>query len=1080
MKLGIAPSIRLMNRLRIPQKFMILAIIYVVAVAAVGASLYRHLSRVIAASHEEINGIAFIVPVTKVGQFLQMHRGLSGGLLGGEASMRDHVASLDAQINEQLKTIAAGASSYATLGGDWHTIQSGWAALQTNGLRLSVSENFKAHTELIKTVEVFRRHIADVSGLSLDPAIDAHYLLDTAIHELPEALEQIAQIRGLGTAILARKASSPSQTLQMHALLTELNAVNQRLVTNLAETASHNPAIRLPLDSAFTQFNGALPGLLDRVQAEILAGKFETNPGDYFTMATSVIDEGYAVLFATLLPTAGALIQARLDTAKVELSWSVGIALTTLSIALYLFAGIYYSTTESIATLARAATRFASGDLSQRMQLATRDEIAQVGDSFNQMADGFSRLLVAQREGEVRLQAIVNSALDAVIQMDDGGRISGWNQPAQTIFGWTRDEAIGRMLHETIIPERFREKHLRGLKHFLATGQGPVLNTRVEVDGLHRDGHEFPIELAISSITTLRGVEFNAFARDITQRRRSEAELRIAAIAFETDDGIVVTDGKGKTLNANQSFSKITGYRTDEIIGHSPFVLKSRKHDEKEFESMWKSLSQERAWQGEIWSRRKNGEEYPEWIRVTAVTNDAGQVTNYVVSFSDITQRKKFEETIHRLAFYDPLTDLPNRRLLMDRLGQRMGASSRSGLYGAVLFIDLDHFKTLNDTRGHEVGDMLLVQAARRLSTSVREGDTVSRLGGDEFVVLLGGLHLDMQEAATQTEIVGRKILLTLSEPYLLGTIEHRATASVGATLYRGNDTTADDLFQQADLAMYKSKEKGRNALSFFDPVMQTVILERAALEAALREAIAGNQLLLHYQAQVAEGNRVMGAEALVRWLHPQRGMVSPADFIPLAEESGLILGLGNWVLNTACDQLAAWARQPTFADFTLAVNVSAKQFHEADFVEQVLRALERSGASPRRLKLELTESLLVTDVDAIVEKMYALKSKGVGFSLDDFGTGYSSLSYLKRLPLDQLKIDQSFVRNILVDPNDAAIARTIVALAQSLGLGVIAEGVETQAQRDFLSSASCHAFQGYFFSRPLAIQGFEEYVRST
>jgi diguanylate cyclase (GGDEF)-like protein/PAS domain S-box-containing protein len=1068
----------MMNRLRIPQKFLVLAIIYLVAVAAVGISLYRHLSQVIATSQRELDGITSIVPITKIEQLLQMHRGLSAGFLGGESAMGEPIAKLDAMIHEKLKTVAkSGAASSPALLSDWTTMQSEWNALQSNGLHLTVNENFVTHSNLIKRMETFRRHIADTSGLSMDPDIDAHYLLDTAIIELPGALEEIAQIRGLGTAILAKKASTASQTLQLHALLTKLSAANQRLTTNLEETSRYNPAVHQHLDTAFLQFNGEVLRLLERVQTDIIGAKYETSPGDYFTLATSVIDAGYEQLFVTMLPTAARLVQARLNTANDDLVWSAGIELATLLIVLYLFAGIYFSTKYSISALAQAAAKFASGDLTQRTSLGTRDEIAQVGESFNQMADGFGQLLVAQQEGEERLQAIVNSALDAVIQMDDSGRISGWNQPAETIFGWTKEEAIGRHLHETIIPERYRERHLQGLKRFLATGHGPVLNSRVEVEGMHREGHEFPIELAISSIKTVRGVEFNAFARDITQRRRAEAELRISAIAFETDDGIVVTDGQGKTLNANQSFSKITGYRAEEIIGQSPFILKSRQHDEKEFEPMWKALSEERAWQGEIWSRRKNGEEYPEWIRVTAVVNDAGKVTNYVVSFSDITQRKKFEETIHRLAFYDPLTDLPNRRLLMDRLQQRMGASSRSGLYGAILLIDLDHFKTLNDTKGHETGDLLLVQVAQRLNACVREGDTVSRLGGDEFVVLLGGLNSDIHEAATQIEVVGRKILTTLSESYVLGTIDHRATASIGATLYRGNESTADDLFKQADLAMYKSKDMGRNGLNFFDPVMQTAILERSALEAALREAIVGNQLLLHYQPQVTDGNRVTGAEALVRWLHPQRGMVSPAEFIPLAEETGLILTLGNWVLNTACDQLAAWQEHPQFADLTLAVNVSAKQFHESDFVEQVSQALARSGASPRRLKLELTESLLVADVDAIVEKMYALKAKGVGFSLDDFGTGYSSLAYLKRLPLDQLKIDQSFVRNILVDPNDAAIARTIVALAQSLGLAVIAEGVETQAQHDFLASVSCHAFQGYFFSRPMVIQSFEKYV---
>ena len=492
---------------------------------------------------------------------------------------------------------------------------------------------------------------------------------------------------------------------------------------------------------------------------------------------------------------------------------------------------------------------------------------------------------------------------------------------------------------------------------------------------------------------------------------------------------------------------------------------------------MLEALRNSGGWQGEIWGRRKNGEVYPKWLTISAVTGADGQVINYISTHHDITERKKAEKKIEELAFFDALTHLPNRTLLLDRLKQAMTSGNRNHTYGAVLFIDLDHFKTLNDTLGHDQGDVLLRQVARRLSDCLREGDTVARLGGDEFVVVLERLSPNEREAATQTEALGEKILAALNQPYQLGTLDHRSTASIGATLFLGQETSIDDLLKQADLAMYKSKEMGRNGLRFFDPGMQTIVIERAALESDLRRAIREDQFVLHYQAQVAGEGRVTGAEALVRWRHPVRGMVAPADFIALAEDTGLILPLGQWVLRKACTQLADWAGRPALAHLAIAVNVSAKQFREPDFVGSVLAALRESGANPHRLKLELTESLLVDNVQDVIEKMHALKAKGVGFALDDFGTGYSSFSYLKRLPLDQLKIDQSFVRDVLIDPNDAAIARTIVALAQSLGLGVIAEGVETQTQRDFLASSGCHAYQGYFFSRPLPLDGFEAYA---
>ena len=560
--------------------------------------------------------------------------------------------------------------------------------------------------------------------------------------------------------------------------------------------------------------------------------------------------------------------------------------------------------------------------------------------------------------------------------------------------------------------------------------------------------------------------------------RERESELRIAATAFESQEGMLITDASNVIVQVNRAFTEITGYTAQEVVGQSPRLLRSGRHDASFYAQMWESVNNTDGWQGEIWDRRKNGEIYPSWVTITSVKSGEGKVTHYVGTHTDITARKTAEDEILQLAFYDSLTQMPNRRLLLDRLQQALASSARNGHCGALLFIDLDHFKTLNDTLGHDKGDLLLQQVALRLVTCVREGDTVARLGGDEFVVMLEGLSESPEEAATQAETLGEKILTTLNLPYLLASHEYRSTPSIGVTLFSDHHNSIEELMKQADLAMYQSKAAGRNTLRFFDPEMQAIVSERAAQEIELREAVRQQQFTLYYQPQVVGHGRVSGAEALVRWLHPQRGLVSPAEFIPLAEETDLILPLGQWVLETACAQLAHWAAQPSTAHLFLAVNVSAKQLHQADFVDQVLAALGSTGANPKKLKLELTESLLVPDVENIIAKMSALNAHGVGFSLDDFGTGYSSLSYLKRLPLDQLKIDQGFVRDILINPNDAAIARMIVALAESLGLTVIAEGVEIEAQRDFLARQGCHAYQGYLFSRPLPSGEFDELLK--
>lgn len=551
------------------------------------------------------------------------------------------------------------------------------------------------------------------------------------------------------------------------------------------------------------------------------------------------------------------------------------------------------------------------------------------------------------------------------------------------------------------------------------------------------------------------------------ERERNEVDLRIAAIAFEAQEGMFVTDANRRILRVNQAFTRITGYHPDDVIGQTPSVLASGRHDPAFYQDMSRSLQQNGEWSGEVWNRRKDGEVFPEWLTISTVTNAAGDVTHYVSTLTDITQRKAAEDEIRNLAFFDPLTRLPNRRLVMDRLHQALVACHRSGRYGALMFIDLDNFKLVNDTLGHETGDGLLCEVAHRLTAAVREGDTVARLGGDEFVVLLEDLSPQPAEAGTQCRVIGEKVLHELARAYVLDGQELHSSCSIGIALFDRHQTAVDELMKHADLAMYQAKGAGRNALRFFDPDMQATIMSRLTIERELRQAVRDGELRLYLQPQFHVDGTMTGAEALVRWQHPSRGMVPPAEFIPLAEETGLILPMGQWVLDAACRQLADWARNPATAHLSLAVNVSGRQLRQADFVESVLASVRASGAPPQQLKLELTESLLLENKEDTIKKMAQLKSHGVGFSLDDFGTGYSSLAYLKRLPLDQLKIDQSFVDDVTSDPKDAAIVRTIVALAQSLGLNVIAEGVETTEQRDGLARYGCLHYQGYLYGRP-------------
>ncbi len=672
------------------------------------------------------------------------------------------------------------------------------------------------------------------------------------------------------------------------------------------------------------------------------------------------------------------------------------------------------------------------------------------------------------------LRALMASALEGIHIMDMLGNVVQANDTFCRMLGYTQEEIV--KLHVSDWDVQWSREELLERFESLIRLNSALFETRHR----HKDGTV--IDVAVSTTGAEINGQYYLFAssRDITERKQAEEALRIAAVTFETQEAILITDADANILRVNHAFQDITGYSAEEVIGENPRMLQSGRHDAAFYQAMWSTLLDTGKWAGEVWDRRKDGEIYPKAMTITAVYDDRRRVTHYVAVFRDISNRKRSEQEIHQLAFYDPLTHLPNRRLLLDRLNQALAASMRSGRHGALLFLDLDNFKIINDTQGHVMGDQLLIAVAQRLQACVREGDSVARLGGDEFVVVLEDLSSKADEAATQTELVAEKIQNELKRPCVLDKYKCLTTASIGISLFFNHRDNAEELLRHADVAMYQAKTSGRNAIRFFDPHMQTALEARAAMEEDLRQALEKQQFILYYQIQVDSAGRPLGAEVLLRWQHPERGLVSPMQFIPLAEESGLILAIGSWVLQTACAQLKEWQNDSLMRNLTLAVNVSAKQFRQADFVAEVQRVLLESGAQPSQLKLELTESTVLENVEDAIIKLLEIKQLGVSFSMDDFGTGYSSLQYLKRLPLNQIKIDKSFVFDIAIDSNDAAIVQTIIAMSEALGLDVIAEGVETEAQFEFLNLHGCHSYQGYLFSKPLPLDEFEQLMKGS
>jgi len=568
--------------------------------------------------------------------------------------------------------------------------------------------------------------------------------------------------------------------------------------------------------------------------------------------------------------------------------------------------------------------------------------------------------------------------------------------------------------------------------------------------------------------------EMSGFIIDITKQKQAEEQLRLAATTFESQQGIMITDKNFKILQVNKAFTEITGYSQEEVLGKNPRILNSGLHDKVYFQDFWKQLTTNGRFEGEVLNRRKNGEIYPEWQTITAVKNDTGEASHYVSVFTDITEKKDAEGKIHAMAFYDPLTKLPNRRLLLDRFDQELSTAKRHKQFGAVIFLDLDHFKLLNDSQGHLVGDELLIQVANRLVSVLREEDTPARLGGDEFVVLLHANSESLSTVADQAWVVADKIKVKLNEPFMLNQYQHQLSTSIGITLFPDNHKSPAMILQQADTAMYRSKASGRNAISFFHPSMQEAADLRLNLEQDLRNAIDNGRFMLCYQPQVDASGTAISAEALIRWEHQVKGTLLPMDFIPIAEESNLILGIGRWVFLEACNQIKAW-QDAGINPPHISVNVSSRQFRQNDFVGQVKYAIDSSGIAAHLLGIELTESVMIVDINDTVAKMKALKALGISIAVDDFGTGYSSLIYLKQLPIDALKIDQGFVRDILTDASDAIIVETIIIMAQHLNLSVVAEGVETAEQLTLLKQQGCLAFQGYYFSRPLPAADYAE-----
>ena len=667
---------------------------------------------------------------------------------------------------------------------------------------------------------------------------------------------------------------------------------------------------------------------------------------------------------------------------------------------------------------------------------------------------------LALRDTTQRYSVLFEGALAAILLADaETGCIVDANVATELLFKRPHEEMVG-----------MQQSAFLGAASTVFARPVAGAPARVEeTEIIDADGERIAVEVSSNTIETANGQKLIQYAfRDISQRKHDEMELKRAALVFETSQELILlTDADCRIISVNQVFEEMTGYTPAEVIGENPRLLSSGRHPPEFYAEMWEAISNRGKWQGEVWNRRKSGDVFPVWLTISAYRDVNGKVLNYVGVSSDISERVAAQERIRQLAYFDSLTNLPNRRLLQDRAEQALASAEREGKQVALLFIDLDHFKTINDSLGHSAGDKLLGEVAQRLQSCVRRMDTVARLGGDEFVVLLTEVTI---EGATE---VARKLIYRVARPCQIDTHELGVTPSIGISVFPQDGRDFESLLKHADTAMYRAKESGRNGYQFFASEMNVAALERLVLENSLRQGIERGEFVLHYQPQIdVPSGRIVGAEALVRWRHPQLGLVPPGKFIPVAEVSGLIVMIGEWVLGEACRQNRAW-QDAGLPAISVAVNISAVQFRSGHIEDNVAAVLANTGLAPELLELELTEGIVMAGANATVETLQRISDMGVKLAIDDFGTGYSSLSYLKRFPIDRLKIDQSFVRDIVTDTDDWAISSAIISMGHSLRLQVIAEGVEHLEQLEMLRRQGCDEVQGYYFSVPLPADDF-------
>lgn len=1081
MKKLLFPAVLLLNKLNYPRKFFIVAVVILSAFLTVSYSLIIQLNKTISTAELQLNGLSKVRIISKVIQEMQEHRGHDSAIkarkkydhisrqnhLAQQAQNRRHIKQLFLSIeNEYPESLLTTAN--------WRSITGRWEYLVTADVTMGLNGGFTSHTQLIRKLLAFQSLTSDYYQLSTAPDLGAHYILDTVLIQLPYSIETLGQIRALGVTILASHEITTSQENKLSRLMLDTKRPLTLLRDNLRRSSlaneHFNESNKTVSDDIFSSFRD----IIYQTKTEVLSGLFTADADNYFLAMSKIINQNYSSL-NSLLDNLESLSKQRILQSQHYLYSNLIFLGVILFLVIYALIAIAYSIITATHHLSNTARLFATGNRSVRINLNTNDELKNVGDNFNLVANNFNQLLAIEYETN---NALVEqkSNLDAFFEnMDSGVAIYditpdkqnfifvNINQSAENIDNLKRKNIVGHKVTD-IFPGIKAFGLFDVLMEVWLTGQAqnhPI--------SLYKDSHV--ISWRENYIYKLPNGHIVAIYKDVSKKKQNEEALELALLVYQNStEAMMVTDSENKIIAINPAFTTMTGYQEKDVLNQSPKMLSGGDENKHLYNGLWRELSSTGKWQGEIVNKRKNGKKLIEWLTINTICRSDGSVYRYVALFSDITQKKQAEEIIWQQANYDGLTGLPNRRMFRDRLEMEVKKSHRTDNTLALLFLDLDNFKEVNDTQGHDAGDILLIEASHRIKNAVRETDTIARLGGDEFTIILSEL-----DDLNHVEIICQKILSALNQPFDINHLQLYVSASIGITLYPNDAKTASDLLKNADQAMYLAKDLGRNQFCYFTSSMQESAQVRLELLSDLRVAIERDQLEVYYQPIVdLHTGSIRKAEALIRWNHPDKGLVSPAEFIPLAEETGLIVNIGDWVFEQAVKQVKR-CKEEYDIRVQISVNKSPIQFKFNEEHSDWLELLVHHNVSGEDVVIEITENLLLDNDKSIMKQLHTFRDAGIEVSMDDFGTGYSSLSYLKKFDIDYLKIDQSFTRGVAAESEDLVLSEAIIIMAHKLGLKVIAEGIETDEQRKLLIEAGCDYGQGYFFSKPVPSIAFEK-----